>query len=163
MELILIAHNLRSCHNVGSILRTAEGLGISRVILSGYTPYPLMKNDSRLPHLGAKIDRQIHKTALGAEKLVKWQHSKDVLLSIKQLQQTGYSVYALEQTPGAALLPEFKPPKKAALVVGREVEGLEQNVIQACDDALEIPMQGKKESFNVGQAVAIALYHCAFN
>lgn len=161
-NIILIAHNLRSCHNVGSLLRTAEGLGISKVFLTGYTPYPLLDNDERLPHLSAKIDRQIHKTALGAEDLVDWQHLPAIDTLLSELQGQGFSVAAVEQAPHAVQLPHFKPPEKLALIVGREVEGVETEVLAKCDTVLEIPMFGKKESFNVVQAAAMALYHCRF-
>lgn len=160
--IILIAHNVRSCHNVGSLLRTAEGLGIKRVILSGYTPYPLTTHDKRLPHEAKKVHRQIQKTALGAETLVHWQHQTDIFDVIDKLKQKNYTVYALEQTAAALSLPDFKPPATLALIVGREVEGLEPEVIAACDGSLQIPMFGKKESFNVTQAAAMALYHCIF-
>lgn len=161
-SIVLIAHNLRSCHNVGSLLRTAEGLGISDTYLTGYTPYPISKNDTRLPHLAAKIDRQISKTALGAEKLVRWHQSTDVETIISNLKQDGYRVLALEQTAKSTPLPDFAPPQKLALLVGREVEGVEPEIIEMCDGALEIPMFGKKESFNVVQAAAMALYHVRF-
>jgi 23S rRNA (guanosine2251-2'-O)-methyltransferase len=161
-KIVLIAHNLRSCHNVGSLLRTAEGLGVAKVILSGYTPYPLCTNDERLPHLAQKLHRQIRKTALGAEELVAWKYTKDVFAVVDKLRQEGYKVLALEQTPGAFRLPDFEPPTKLALIVGREVEGLEPEVVAICDQPIEIPMYGQKESFNVVQAAAMALYHCTF-
>ena len=160
--IILIAHNLRSCHNVGSLLRTAEGLGVSKVILSGYTPHPTHANDRRLPHEAEKITRQIHKTALGAENLVPWEYHHDILPVLAKLKQAGYAVAAVEQTGDSRELPRYHPPQKIALLVGREVEGVEQEVLDACDIALEIPMFGKKESFNVVQAAAMALYHCRF-
>src|SRR5665213_1747263 len=124
-QLILIAHNLRSAHNVGSLLRTAEGLGVQKVFLTGYTPYPLGKTDKRLPHVAHKIDRQISKTALGAEQLVRWQHASDVEQVLGKLRRQHFTVAALEQAPGSTRLFEYKPPEKLALVVGREVEGLE--------------------------------------
>ena len=162
-SIILIAHNLRSCHNVGSILRTAEGLGVKKVILSGYTPYPLMEHDERLPHEARKIHHQIHKTALGAEEFLDWRHETDVFAVIRNLQQKNCGVYAVEQTSDALGLPDFSSPASIALIVGREVEGLEPEVISACDGALEIPMFGQKESFNVAQATAMTLYHCTFS
>ncbi|HEX7963400.1 MAG TPA: TrmH family RNA methyltransferase [Candidatus Saccharimonadales bacterium] len=161
-EIILVAHNLRSCHNVGSLLRTAEGLGVQKVILSGYTPHPAHANDRRLPHEAEKISRQIHKTALGAEDLVPWEYHHDLLPVLARLQKNGYAVAALEQTEDARELPKYHPPHKIVLVVGREVEGLEADILLACDLALEIPMFGKKESFNVVQAAAMGLYHCRF-
>jgi 23S rRNA (guanosine2251-2'-O)-methyltransferase len=161
-SIILIAHNLRSCHNVGSLLRTADGLGIEKVYLTGYTPYPAMNDDSRLPHLAEKISKQIHKTALGAEDSVPWQHYEHVDEVFDELRQAGFRVAAVEQSGNSIKLPDFHPPEKVALVVGREVEGIEPEVIAACDLALEIPMFGSKESFNVVQAAAMALYHCRF-
>lgn len=161
-EIILIAHNLRSCHNVGSLLRTAEGLGIQKVILSGYTPHPSYAGDRRLPHEVLKITRQIHKTALGAENLIRWEYHYGLLPVLHSLQKDSYTIAAVEQTEDARALPKYHPPQKLALIVGREVEGLEQEVIDACDLALEIPMFGKKESFNVVQAAAMTLYHCRF-
>ncbi len=161
-RIILVAHNLRSIHNVGSLLRTADGLGVEKVILSGYTPHPSFPGDRRLPHEAAKIEMQIHKTALGAENSVSWQYHHEILPVIAKLQQDGYAVAALEQTPDSRDLPRYHPPEKIALVVGREVEGIEDEVVAACNLALEIPMFGKKESFNVVQAAAMALYHCRF-
>jgi tRNA G18 (ribose-2'-O)-methylase SpoU len=162
-HIILIAHNLRSCHNVGSLLRTADGLGIEHVHLTGYTPYPKQIDDNRLPHLAAKIDRQIHKTALGAEHTVPWTHSEDVLPLIAILKADGYLVAALEQAPHAVKLPAFPMQQKPlALLVGREVEGVEAELLSECDRILEIPMEGQKESFNVAVAAAMALYHLRF-
>ncbi len=162
-KVILIAHNLRSCHNVGSLLRTADGFGVEQVILSGYTPYPhIPTNDPRMPHLAAKIDKQIHKTALGAEHTVQWQHTGNLLATLRVLRQEGWHIAALEQSPDSISLPDFVPPDKLALIAGREVEGVESEVLQACDIILEIPMSGTKESFNVASSCAIALYHCRF-
>jgi tRNA G18 (ribose-2'-O)-methylase SpoU len=158
-KIILIAHNLRSTHNVGSLLRTAEGLGVERVYLTGYTPYPVQKNDPRLPHLARKTDKQITKTALGAEKLVKWQHQDELDDLIEQLRRENFTIIALEQGPNAVKLSDFKPPEKIALIVGREVEGIEPEILKQCDRIVKIPMLGQKESFNVVQAAAMALYH----
>ncbi|MEK7059667.1 MAG: TrmH family RNA methyltransferase [Patescibacteria group bacterium] len=182
-ELILIAHNLRSAHNIGSLLRTAEGLGVGKMWLSGYSPYPLAKtylagktdsvsrDDDRLPHLAQKIDKQIAKTALGAENTLAWEHQDEIADLLKELKQAGYLVVALEQAPNAVKLPDFRLPDspvepalpaKLALIVGREVEGIEPEIMAMCDQILEIPMFGRKESFNVVQAAAMALYHLRF-
>jgi len=160
-SIILIAHDIRSTHNVGSLLRTADGLGVACVYLTGYTPYPLLKNDPRLPHLAAKIDRQIKKTALGAEAM-HWQHREDVLALLAELKAAGYKIVALEQAPGVTKLPDFRPPDKVAIILGREVEGIEPTVLAAADTTVEIPMFGTKESFNVVQAAAMCIYHCRF-
>ncbi|HEX8182362.1 MAG TPA: TrmH family RNA methyltransferase [Candidatus Saccharimonadales bacterium] len=163
-KIILIAHNLRSCHNVGSLLRTAEGLGVNEVILSGYTPYPLRdeNNDDRLPHIAHKIDKQIRKTALGAETMVAWRHEVNIQSIIDELRGDGWQLVAVEQAADAVDLPAFMPMGKVALVVGREVEGIEADILTAMDNIVEIPMSGRKESFNVVQAAAMALYHCRF-
>jgi 23S rRNA (guanosine2251-2'-O)-methyltransferase len=161
-KIVLIAHNLRSCHNVGSLLRTAEGLGVELVVLSGYTPYPAVQNDIRLPHEAARITRQIQKTALGAEATQQWVHKHTAFEAIELLQQKGYRVAAVEQDPSSVALPKFLPSEKIALLVGREVDGIEPEVLALCDDIVEIPMYGTKESFNVVQAAAMAMYHCRF-
>lgn len=164
-QIIVIAHNLRSAHNVGSLLRTAEGLGVGKIYLTGYTPYPLRENrenDPRLPHLAAKIDKNIAKTALGAEKSDFWERADDIETVIRELKRQDFSVAALEQAPGSIKLPGFQPPDKLAIILGRETEGLEPEILDQCDQILEIPMLGKKESFNVVQAAAMALYHCLY-
>ena len=159
-SLVLIAHNLRSIHNVGSLLRTAEGLGVEQVYLTGYTPYPSRSGDKRLPHLANKLDKQLAKTALGAEKqLGVHTEIEEIIL---MLQGKGYKIAAVEQIDGSVKLPDLKPTSKLAVIVGREVEGIESEIIELCDFAVEIPMFGKKESFNVVQAAAMVLYHCRF-
>jgi 23S rRNA (guanosine2251-2'-O)-methyltransferase len=161
-RLILIAHNLRSAHNVGSLLRTCDGLGVEQLFLTGYTPYPSKTDDERLPHLSQRIDRQIIKTALGAEQSVAWQQSSEIGPVIKELRSKGFVIAALEQASGSVKLPDFEPPAKLALIIGREVEGIEPEILAMCGQILEIPMFGRKESFNVVQAAAMALYHFRF-
>ena len=136
-----------------------NGLGFEEVYLPGYTPYPPTQDDQRLPHLAQKAGRQIHKTALGAEVAVRWQHEPDITKAIDKLRTAGYIVAALEQTNKSINLADFKPPDRLALVVGSEVGGLEKAVLELCDVHLQIPMSGQKESFNVSIAAAIALYH----
>lgn len=162
-EIVVIAHDIRSTHNIGSLLRTAEGLGISHVYISGHSPYPSEVNDSRLPHIHQKLTRQIHKTALGAESSQVWSHTDNIETLLKELKTEGYALVGLEQDPKAVKLPDYKPPEKVAVLLGREVEGLEQDLIKECDQLVEIPMFGQKESFNVVQAAAMMLYHCRFN
>lgn len=161
-KVVLIAHNLRSSHNVGSLLRTADGLGITKVYLTGYTPYPLSKDDQRLPHIAQKVDRQIAKTALGAEKSVAWEYSNDIYDVISSVRKNGFTIAALEQSPKSTTITKYSPPEKLALIVGREVEGIESEILGASDVVLEIPMRGHKESFNVVQAAAMALYQISF-
>jgi tRNA G18 (ribose-2'-O)-methylase SpoU len=161
-QIVLIAHDLRSTHNVGSLLRTAEGFGVQKIYFTGYTPYPLAPHDARLPHLSKKIAAQIHKTALGAEELVPWEHCDDIREVLKRLREEGFTIAALEQADDSIKLPDFMPPKKLAILLGREVEGVDAELLKLCDVTLEIPMFGHKESFNVVQAAAVTVYHCRF-
>ncbi len=161
-SIVLIAHNLRSAHNVGSLFRTSEGLGVQKLFLTGYTPYPMQTPDERLPHLARKIEARIDKTALGSIPLLPWEHHEDIFKVLDELHNQGYLICAVEQTDTATQLPDFQPPEKIVLLVGREVEGVEPDVLIKCDATVEIPMFGKKESYNVVQAAAIALYHCRF-
>lgn len=155
-EIIVIAHNIRSTHNVGAIFRTAEGFGISKIILSGYTPYPKIDHDSRLPHISEKLTSQIHKTALGAETIVPFEYQEEP--DLKGLKEAGYRIAGLEQADKSIRLPDYESPQKIALVLGEEVHGIPDELLEQCEDILEIPMVGKKESFNVSVAAGIALY-----
>ena len=161
-EIVLIAHNLRSCHNIGSLLRTADGLAVTKVWLTGYTPYPLSRSDPRMPHIANKIDTQIRKTALGAEKSIKWEHADSIEAVVELLKTEGFTIAALEQHDTSVPLHNYKAPQKIAIILGREVEGMEMEVIELTDICLEIPMLGKKESLNVVQAAAMAMYHMRF-
>ncbi|MBC7564638.1 TrmH family RNA methyltransferase [Candidatus Saccharibacteria bacterium] len=155
-EIIVIAHNIRSTHNVGAIFRTAEGFGISKIILSGYTPYPTTKYDTRLPHISEKLTAQIHKTALGAETMVPFEYLE--LPPLVQLKNTGFRIVGLEQSERSVALNEYIAPDKIALLIGEEVHGIQDALLDHCEDIIEIPMVGKKESFNVSVATGIALY-----
>lgn len=157
-DLVLIAHNIRSAHNVGSMLRSADGLGVKRVYLTGYTPYPQVENDERLPHESSKTTRQIAKTALGAEKSLQISHQANIAPVIDELRASGYVVAALEQQTGSTRLDDFKAPPKLALIVGNEVDGIDVQSLKLVDEILEIPMRGQKESLNVAVASAIAIY-----
>lgn len=161
-NIIVIAHNLRSAHNIGSLLRTAEGMGVARVYLTGYTPHPTTDDDIRLPHESAKVTRTIRKTALGAESSQAWEFNPDIAQVIQQLKAEDYEICAVEQSNSSTPLQDYKPQQNVALLLGREVEGVEPEVLALCDQTLEIPMLGEKESFNVVQAGAIALYHCRY-
>ncbi len=130
--------------------------------LTGYSPYPLRPTDSRLPHIASKLDAQITKVALGAERLQPWEHQEDVAKLIDRLKRDGYTVAALEQSEDSIPLPTYRPPQRIALLLGTEVTGLDKAVLKLCDKILEIPMLGQKESFNVVQAAAMALYHLRF-
>lgn len=161
-DIIVIAHNIRSTHNVGAILRTCDGFGVRQLVFSGYTPYPRQRDDSRLPHLADKITRDIHKTALGAEESVAHRLTTDITAELKHLREQGYRIVGLEQDEHAVALTEYHPQQKTALLLGEERYGLTDELVALCDDIVEIPMQGNKESFNVSVATGITLYHLAF-
>lgn len=157
-RIVLIAHDIRSTHNVGSLLRTAECMGVTHTYLTGYTPYPATKDDPRLPHISAKLTGQIHKTALGAETMTPWSHEDDVVALLTNLKNNGYLLVGLEQSNTSIPLPVFKTDRDVALLIGREVEGVDEALLKTCDMTAEIPQFGNKESLNVIQATAIALY-----
>lgn len=156
-DIVLVAHNIRSTHNVGAFLRTCDGFGVKKLIFSGYTPYPTFEDDTRLPHFADKITRQIHKTALGAEVTVPFERHE--LPPIEQLKSEGYTIVGLEQDERSVMLPDFKVPNKVALLLGNEIDGIYPEYRNQCDTLVEIPMHGHKESFNVSVATGIALYH----
>ena len=153
-QLKVILYNIRSTYNVGAILRTCDCLGVSEVIFTGYTPFL----DKGLPHEQAKLRKQIHKTALGAEDILNWRRA-EIEQTINNLKADDYTVIALEQGSNSLNLadsPEL--PEKIALILGEEVHGIPQGILDYCDHLLEIPMLGQKESFNVSVATGIALW-----
>jgi len=155
-EIIVIAHNIRSTHNIGSIFRTCEGFGVSKIIISGYSPYPKLPIETRLPHIEAKLTAQIHKTALDAESMVPFEYQE--IPNLSQLKEQGFTIIGLEQDKRSILLQNYTAPKKIALLLGEEVKGITDDLRNQCDDLVEIPMVGRKESFNVSVAAGIALY-----
>lgn len=158
MEVILIAHDIRSTHNIGSLARSADGFGVKTIYCTGITPYIRAVDDERLPHIRRKIAADIHKTALGAEDTVDIIHAPDIKALIKKLRNIGYVIAALEQSPPSIPLKSRRKTDKIALILGSETTGLPYKVLRLSGLVLEIPMLGKKESFNVSVAGAIALY-----
>ncbi len=144
-ELFIIAHNIRSLHNVGSIFRTADSLGVAKVYLTGYT--------------GTPPDPKIAKVALGAEQFVPWEQSKSLVRLIKKLRSNGVRIAALENNVAKTiLLSKYKPTFPLALILGEETKGHTKKLLEMVDDIIEIPMHGKKESLNVSVAAGIAIY-----
>ena len=163
-KIVLILDNLRSTYNVGSLFRTAEGLGVLKIYLTGITPYPEVVNDQRLPHLKNKITAQIDKTSLGSIGYIKFQYTPNTGQVLTKLRRDGYQIVALEQSPRAQLINDFEVShNKIALIVGNELSGITKNILDKADNIIEIKMLGKKESFNVVQAAAMALFYLAFN
>lgn len=145
-ELIVIAHNIRSLHNVGSIFRTADSFGVSKIILTGYT--------------GAPPDPKIAKVALGAEQFVSWEKNKSLVRVIKKLKTEGVRVVALENNVNRKVYPldEYKAKFPMALILGEETKGLTKKILDLVDDTVEIRMFGQKESLNVSVACGVALF-----
>ncbi len=158
----MIAHNIRSTFNIGSIFRTCDGLGVKKLYLTGYSPYPNKTDDDRLPHIANRLHKQINKTALGAEDSVSWEYTESPESIINNLKSDGYKILALEQDTESTKLNDFIPTNKIALVLGEEINGINSKLLNLCDEIIEIPMQGTKESFNVSVACAIALYTLKF-
>ena len=163
IEIVILAHNIRSVQNVGSILRTAECLGAKEVVASGYTPNLAMRTDGSnlplLPHVRAKLQKELHRSALGAEEIVKLGYASDIMGKILELKSDGYEIVGLEQDRRSVALPEYKPPRRVALLLGEEVHGITPELMSVCNVLVEIPMYGQKESYNVSVACGIALYN----
>lgn len=144
--LVVVLDNIRSANNIGSVFRTSDALLIEHLYLCGYTATPPQKD--------------IHKTALGAEDSVGWTYFKDTLEAVNQLKEQGYKVYAIEQVDKSISLPDFQPSQldRIALVFGNEVKGVQQKVVDACHGAIEIPQYGTKHSFNIAVSAGIVLW-----
>jgi len=155
-DIILIAHNIRSTHNVGALFRSAECFGVGKIILSGYTPYPTYDGDPRIPHIARKLTAQIHKTALGTETMVPFVYTQTPPLDA--LREEGYQIVALEQSEQSIPLTKYSLRQPVALIIGEEVNGIEPQLLAECDDVIEISQYGRKESLNVSVAAGIALY-----
>jgi len=145
--LVVVLDNIRSAHNVGSAFRSSDSFKVDKVFLCGICAVP--------------PSAEIHKSALGAESSVEWEHSDETLPVIKRLQEEGYTVVSVEQTVDSVKMDEFTPDpsKKYALVFGNEVAGVDQSVVDASDFSLEIPQYGTKHSLNVSVTVGIVLWH----
>ena len=157
-KLLLVAVDIRSTYNIGSILRTCDGFG-AEAFFVGICPLPAHEGDTRLPHIVKRAQKAIEKTALGAEQTVSWRYAENLESCLTTLRVEGYQIIAIEQDSQSKNINEVHLDGPKALIVGREVEGLTSIELQACDLICEIPMKGKKESFNVSVAAAIALYH----
>ncbi len=146
IPVMVVLDNVRSMNNVGSIFRTADAFLLEGIYLCGYTPRP--------PH------RDIHKTALGATDTVSWEYHENILTAIQQLKKNGYSIHAIEQAEGSVMLQNIRVQKhdKIALILGNEVEGVQDAVIRVCDGCLEIPQSGMKHSLNISVAAGIVFW-----
>ncbi len=156
---IVILDSIRSAHNVGSIFRTSDAAGVQKIYLCGPTPDPIDRFGRPQP--------EIKKTSLGASESVPWEHvgtienraTEEILRLIAVLKIEGYTVVAVEQGEGSTDLYDFQALEKVAYILGAEVEGVQQELIDAADVTLELPMQGMKESLNVSVTAGIVLFH----
>lgn len=146
LPVVVVLDNIRSCHNIGSVFRTCDALLVEKLILCGITATP--------------PNKEIHKSALDAEKSVVWEYADKTEHAILRLKEQGYRVYAIEQVSNSIMLPGFLPgpDERIALVFGNEVHGVQQGVIDMCDAALEIPQFGTKHSFNISVSAGIVLW-----
>ena len=146
----VVLDNVRSCNNIGSVFRTSDALLIENIMLCGITATPPNKD--------------IHKTALDAEKSVPWEYCEETEAAVMRLKESGYRVFAVEQVVNSISLPDFKPEKdqKLALVFGNEVKGVQQSVIDLCHGAIEIPQYGTKHSFNISVSAGIVLWDLVY-
>lgn len=155
-KIVLVADNVRSLYNVGSLFRTADAAGAAEIVLVGISPYPMVPGDPRPHHVAKRAAEGIAKTALGAEQTVPFRYFEDLPGAIAALRNEGYKIYALEQAQQAINIFEFTPVLPAALIVGHERDGV--GSLNMVDKVLYIPQFGKKESLNVAVAAGIALY-----
>lgn len=147
IPLVLVMDNIRSLNNIGSIFRTSDAFRLERLMLCGITATP--------PSV------EIHKTALGAEDSVRWDYRADTLDACRELREQGYTLCALELAKGPISLERFDvdPARRYAVVVGHEVDGVSQAVVDYCDHCIEIPQEGTKHSLNVSVSAALAIWH----
>lgn len=151
MHTFVILHNIRSAHNVGSIFRSADGAGVSKIFVSGYTPAPIDRF--------GREQEEIKKTSLGATLTVPYEIFSDIQVLLKKLQTEKITIVAVEQTPKAVCYTAFKPEGDTAYIFGNEVTGVEEDVLAVAEHHIQIPMSGTKESLNVSVCAGIILFH----
>jgi tRNA G18 (ribose-2'-O)-methylase SpoU len=168
MPLIVVLDDVRSLYNVGSVFRTSDAFRVEAIDLCGITATPdeVRDEDGTLVRdCTLKASQEIHKTALGAEESVAWRYYKTAAEAVAALKADGYTVLAVEQCHGSTMLNDFKPAfgdkKKYAVVLGNEVKGVHQEVVDMCDGCLEIPQYGTKHSLNVSVTAGIVIWHFA--
>jgi tRNA G18 (ribose-2'-O)-methylase SpoU len=146
MPIVVVLDHVRSCNNVGSVFRTSDALLIQKIYLCGITATP--------------PDKEIHKTALGAENTVDWEYYKTTEEALEILKINGYTLIAIEQVEGSIALNDYQPQpgEKLALIFGNEVKGVQQEVVNLCDKTIEIPQFGTKHSFNIAVSAGIVLW-----
>jgi len=147
---ILVLHNIRSAQNVGAMFRTAEAIKIDEIIISGYTASPIDRF--------GRLEKKIAKSALGAEQMVAWRYSKNIIETLIELKQEKYNIVCVEQTKNSVDYKIHRPLDKEVIIMGNEVEGVAEEILELSDDIIELPMYGEKESLNVATSCGIVLY-----
>ena len=162
LPLVVVLDNVRSLHNVGSVFRSCDAFRIEAVYLCGITATPPSAEIHKTA-LGAEDSAEIHKTALGAEDSVSWKYYESTLDAVEELKQKGYFVYSIEQVEGSENMAKISldASKRYAVVLGNEVKGVEQAVVNASDSCLEIPQLGTKHSLNVSVTAGIVVWEFA--
>ncbi len=148
-EIAVLLHDIRSTHNVGSIFRTSDALGVNKIYMSGYTPTPLDKYN--------RARKDVAKVSLGAEKTIPWEYNEDPKIIIKKLKKDGFIIIAIEQSESSLDYKKVKVKYPVLFLVGNEVDGVDEKILSLCDVVAEIPMKGEKESLNVSVAFGVAL------
>ena len=157
MKFYLILHRIRSAYNVGSMFRTADGIGVDKIFLTGFTQRPSLKEYE----MQTKAEKMLSKTALGADKYVQWEGVKNISSVIDRLKKERIEIVALEQDKKSIDYKQFrisKGKKGVALIVGNEPRGIDKRIVKKCDKIIEIPMRGEKKSLNVAVALGVAGY-----
>jgi len=154
-DVVIVLPDIRSAINVGSIFRTADAIGVSKIYLIGQTPTPIDQF--------GRNQKDIAKSALGAETWISWKYKKTITSLIKKLKKDGYKIIAIEQNKKSIDYKDFKLSERCAFILGSEVLGLSDSILNRCDEIIEIPMQGKKESLNVAVATGIVLFRILDN
>jgi len=157
-ELYLILDNIRSLYNVGSIFRIADCVGVRKIYITGITPYPTLSNDPRKPWEIERIQKQLHKTALGAELSIPWAYYPNIDIIVKQINSENIPIFILESNEISKNIYSIEFPNRCALIVGNEIYGVNQSLINQSTKIIHIPMVGIKESLNVSTATSIACY-----
>ncbi len=153
MSKIVVLDSIRSAYNVGAIFRTADGAGVKKILLSGYTPAPRDRF--------GREHAQIKKTSLGASSTVEWQSipdNGDCIDLLNAYKQDGYKIVAVEQAEQSVSLADFSVPEKVVYIFGNEISGVSKDLLNVSDVVLELPMRGEKESLNVSVVAGIVLY-----
>lgn len=151
IPVIVVLDNVRSMNNIGSVFRTSDAFLIEKIYLCGITATP--------PH------KDIHKTALGATESVEWEYYEDTHAALNGIKERGYHLVAIEQAEGSSVLGDriFQKNEKLAVVFGHEVRGVQQSVVDNCDEVLEIPQFGTKHSLNISVCAGVVLWEIAKN